>query len=90
MEKKMKYNIKEITPKDMQCIAAACPAIYEEITPKSRGCILTACPQIYEGNDNYFIVGKIVDPKEVGLEKKVGGEEALIEVPKGLIDGIVK
>ena len=81
----MKYKIREITPKEMRCIAAACPSIYE-ITPENMKCIAGACSGIYEDKGTYLIIGEQVDPKKVGLEKKVGEGEVLIKVPKKLID----
>ena len=91
----MKYKIKEITPKAHQCAAYACPSVYEglkELTPQEMGCAWSACPSInkaeIKGKEVYLIVGKSVNPIEAGLERKVGEDEALIEVPKGLIDGI--
>ena len=84
-----KYGIKEITPKARQCgYAVACPAIYE-VTPKYMQCgPALACPAIYDNKEEskYLIVGKIADAKKYGLEKKVGEDEILIEVPKKLID----
>jgi hypothetical protein len=52
-------------------------------------CCVGACPSIF-GNetDNYYIIGKVVDAKSLGLEKKVGKDEMLIAVPKGIIDGM--
>lgn len=91
----MKYKINEITPKEYQCTAVTCPAIYEgvkELTPKEMACGVGTCPSSYEakrkGKEVYLIVGKSVNPADVGLESKVGEGEALIEVPKKLIDGI--
>ena len=53
-------------------------------------CLLGGCPSTYEatrkGIEVYLIVGKVVNPSEVGLEKKVGEGEALIEFPRKLID----
>ena len=92
----MKYKINEVTPKEMQCIIGGCPSIYEglrELIPKEMICVVCSCPSIYEagreGNDVYLIIGKIVNPSEAGLgelEKKIGAGEALIEVPRALID----
>jgi len=89
----MKYEINKITPKAYQCVNIACPAVYEglkEITSQEMECGVSACPSSHkakrEGKEVYLIVGKIVNPSEAGLEKKVGEGEALIEVPKGLID----
>jgi len=81
-----KNNLRELTPQYMMCAAWACPAIYVEVTPKNMQCAAYACPQIHEGEDNYLIVGKQVNPSKVGLEGKVGKGEVLIEVPKKLID----
>lgn len=70
----MEYkNIKNITPEEM-CVILNCPQIYEA---RSGSC-----------QDVYLIAGKAVDPKEVGLEKKVGEGEILIEIPKKLLDEI--
>ena len=56
-------------------------------TPRAMRCGIGACAAIYEGKENdYFIVGKQVDPKELGLAGKVGSGEVLIKVPKALID----
>ena len=86
---KNKYEIKELTPKEMRCgFAVACPAIYE-ITPKEMRCgYAVACPAIYDNKEEskYLIIGKIADAKKYGLEKKVGKDEILIEVPKKLIN----
>jgi len=81
----MKYLI-DRTPKNMMCTFMTCPAIYKEVTPKDMNCLTCACPQIHKGNDSYLIIGEQVNPSEVGLEKKVGDGEALIRVPKDLID----
>ena len=68
----MKYQIlKEITPERLLCIVGACPSAYEG----NR-----------EGNEVYLVVGKAVNPIDAGLENKVGDGEALIEVPRALID----
>ncbi len=95
-EKKMKYKINEITPKSMACVIGSCPSIYEglrELTPQEMACIVGTCPSPYEamreGKEVYLIVGTVVNPSESGLEgleKKVGEGEALIEVPRALID----
>ena len=84
-----KYEIKELTPKRMQCgLLQACPAIYE-VTPKKMQCVGVAfCPAIYDNKEEskYLIIGKVADAKKFGLEKKVGADEILIEVAKKLID----
>ena len=83
-----KYEIKELTPKEMLCVGVAfCPAIYE-ITPKEMLCVAGPCPAIYENKEEskYLIIGKIADAKKFGLEKKIGKDEMLIEVDKRLID----
>ncbi|MEA3414229.1 MAG: hypothetical protein U9Q99_01760 [Nanoarchaeota archaeon] len=100
---KTNYILENKTPKENHCIAAACPAIYEftlEVTPPKNHCIAAACPTIYkskrkiEGEDVYLIIGKKIDnPSKEGLgelEKKIGEDEILIEVPRGLIDNLNK
>ena len=68
----MRYKITEVTPIELQCGIGACPSIYE----------VTSKPV-------YLIRGKVVNPSEAGfggLEGKIGEGEALIEVPRALID----
>jgi len=67
MEKKIKLQ-KELTPVEMSCIAAACPAIFET------------------NNGSYALIGKKLDSGKLGISKRVGKDEILIEVPKKLID----
>ena len=92
-------GVREITPEEMRCGAAACSAIYEsirEVTPKEIDCAWAACHSIYEGaregEQVYLIIGKVVNSSEIPgeLEKKIGEGEALIEVPRALIDNIGK
>ena len=87
------YSVEDMIPKEMSCImGVGCPSISEirRVVPEEELCIAgMACPAIYEQNvDNYLIVGKLADAKLFGLEKKVGEGEALICVPKKLIDGM--
>ena len=89
----MKYNINEVTPESMHCVVGACPSTYEgvrETTPEEMNCIIGGCPSTYEatqkGNKVYLIVGRQINPSDVGLEKKVGEGEVLIEIPRALID----
>ena len=78
--------IYEITPDSEMCSVLSCPAIYE-ITPDSEMCTSMLCPGIYDGLENdYIIVGSQIDPKEVGLEEKVGDGEVLIKISKKIID----
>jgi len=91
----MKYKIKNVTPESMTCLVSSCHGIYKglrEITPQEMDCGIGLCPIIYrsEGKEVYLIVGKLVNPSEAGLEKKVGEGEALIEVPRKLIDEMKK
>jgi hypothetical protein len=84
------YTLIERTPQDMSCFGGiGCPAIYE-LTPKQMKCGIGACPSIYSTRESsYLIIGRQLTAEEIkekGLEKKVGVGEALIEVPKKLID----
>ena len=77
-----KYELKDITPESMRCVLAACNRIYEL-------CIVASCPSISEQKGNYIIIGKVLSQaqvSELGLAQKVSEGEAIIEVPKGLID----
>ncbi|MCK5624897.1 hypothetical protein KAI04_03580 [Candidatus Pacearchaeota archaeon] len=95
---KINYIYQDKTPEENKCGILSCPAIYEgfkEITPSNNHCVIGACPSIFESKkdkDVYLIIGKLL-PKEslnnVGLgdlEKKIGEDEVLIEVPRTLID----
>jgi len=55
-----------------------------EVTP-------SLCQAIYETSRNtYIVIGKKVDPKKVGLERKVGENELAVEIPKELLENISK
>ena len=69
-----KYQVKEVTPEAMRCAIGACPKVYAARDAKVF--------------DKYLIIGKQVNPQAAGLEGKVGEGEAMIEVPRGLIDGM--
>jgi len=50
-----RFEIREITPDEMMCGAALCPAIYEsvrEVTPEAMVCGIGICPAIYEALEN--------------------------------------
>lgn len=77
----------ELTPKDMQCVVGACPAIYQSDSPAKEACFGgIGCPTIEKREGSYLIVGELVKAEEFGLEKKVGEGEVLIKVPMKLID----
>ncbi len=80
-----KYQIRNLTPEENMCACVTCPAIYD-LTPKENMCVSCACPSISDYGGFYLIVGEQVNPKDVGLEKKVGEGEEAIMVDKGLID----
>lgn len=87
MINKEAYQIREITPKEMQCGIAACPTIYQ-----IEECIGGACPGVHSDSGDYLIIGKLVEPNKarlpdgISLEGKVGKNEALVRVPRELID----
>jgi hypothetical protein len=57
------------------------------VTPEHMQCLVGACPAIYETKQgNYLVVGKQVNPSDVGLAGKVGEGEVLVKVPRELID----
>ena len=59
-------------------------------TLEEMQCGISFCPGIYESKGNYIIIGTKVNPADFGLEKKVGENESLIQVPKKLIDNMEK
>ena len=83
--KNKEYMIRNLTMQDNLCVSCACPAIYD-LTPKENMCFVYACPSIHSSGDFYLIVGEQINPKAVGLEKKVGKGEVLIKIKKEIID----
>ncbi|MFZ5559464.1 MAG: hypothetical protein ACOZAL_01575 [Patescibacteria group bacterium] len=80
-------KLREITPKEYYCTAAACPAIFE-ITPKDYQCAAMACPTIYEimGKDKLVIVGHKVDnPEKLGIADRIGKDEQAIIIDKEML-----
>lgn len=50
----------------------------------------TCCPAVLETeNDSYVIIGKKLSAAaQAAVEGRVGADEYVIEVPKGMIDGL--
>jgi len=89
---KQEYLVgRELTPPHLACGIGACPAIYEAIRQDGieQDCILGACPEIKPRDNGYAIVGTLLTSEQVksaGLEGKVAPHEAVVFVPKGIID----
>jgi len=63
----------------------------KEVTPKKSACIAGGCPAAFETDrGTYLIIGIKVDSSEALLQGKIGTGETVIEVPVGLIRGLVK
>jgi len=78
-------KLKEITPKEYQCIAATCPAVFE-ITPEAFQCAAVACPGVFEEENKLIIIGrKVNDLKKIGLAERVGKEEEAVVVDKEML-----
>ena len=61
--------------------------IEKELTPKKMMCGIKVCPAIFETNKkSYAVIGKVLNAKALGIDKRIGKDEVLIEVPKKLID----
>ena len=61
--------------------------IEKELTPGLEMCMVSCCPAIFETNKKtYAVIGKILNAKELGIDKRIGKNEVLIEVPKNIID----
>lgn len=94
MNKIAHKNLRNLTPKESDCLVGMCPAIYgvENVTPVEHDCApLPMCSGIYKGtgrrDDLYLVIGKQVDLEKTGLAGKVSDGEVAIEVPRGIIDG---
>ena len=62
-----------------------------EITPKSYSCsYVIVCPAVYsiEGEGKLAIVGKKADPKDLGIADRVGKDEQVVIVERGMIEGL--
>lgn len=63
----------------------------KNITPEAFLChTKDCCPAVYEsGNDSYVIVGKVLPASALEqLKGRVADDELVIEVPRGMIDGL--
>ena len=61
--------------------------IEKELTPKKMMCLYETCPAIFETNKKtYAVIGKVLNANRLGISKRIGKDEVLIEVPKKLID----
>ncbi len=50
-------------------------------------CAACACPAIFKTNKgSYALIGKKLNAKDLKVDKRVGKDEVLIEVPKKIID----
>jgi len=58
-----------------------------EVTPAKYACIIGPCPAIFETENEYLIVGRQVPREEMNeaVENKVGPQETVVAVPKGII-----
>lgn len=62
----------------------------KEITPSEFVCHTgSCCPAVFETESTYVIIGKkLSDEAAAQVEGRVGADEFVIEVPKGLINGV--
>lgn len=60
----------------------------KNITPEAFICHTNnCCPAVFETEKGtYVIVGKKIDASEAGIAERVGDDEWVIEVEKGMID----
>src|SRR3989338_6186299 len=70
------YQVKEVTPKGMRCMAGPCPEVYEvkSASPQEMGCLAGPCPELYSVGEDYLIVGRAVsleEAREVRLDKDI-------------------
>ena len=67
-------KLKDVTPKEFMCHTSSC------------------CPAVLESdNDSYVIIGKKLKPEdEKMLEGRIANDEWVVEVPKGMIDEMLK
>lgn len=65
---------------------------FTDITPAEFACATCSqCPAVLETETSYVIIGKkLSDDALKAVEGRVGEDEYVIEVQKGMIDGIKK
>ncbi len=64
---------------------------FKDVTPAEFVCsTCAACPAVLETeNDSYVIIGKKLSAAALAaVEGRVGADEYVIEVPRGMIDGL--
>ena len=63
---------------------------FKDITPASFACHSnTCCPAVLETETSYVIIGKKLSAEaQKAVEGRVGADEYVIEVQKGMIDGL--
>lgn len=66
---------------------------YKDVTPENfmcGGCPCNKCPAVLETDrDTYMIIGKLLpDSVVTELKHRMADDEFVIEVPKGMIDGL--
>lgn len=62
---------------------------FKDVTPEAFACnTCAACPAVLEtDSDTYVIIGKKLSPAaEAAVAGRVGADEYVIEVPRGMID----
>lgn len=62
----------------------------KEITPAEFVCHSSnCCPAVFETDSTYVIIGKKLSAEAAAqVEGRVGADEYVIEVPKGMIQGV--
>jgi len=64
----------------------------KDITPRNHLSLcwpIPGCPAIFEDDSKYYVlVGELMDAKSLGIENRVSDGEAVIKVPKMLIDSL--
>jgi len=80
-------GVYELVSKE-ECVLGSCPGVYKRVSEEE--CIIGSCSAVFDGIEkDYLIIGSLIEnPKDFGLEKKVGKGEVLIRVPKKIIDNM--
>ncbi|MGP1622138.1 hypothetical protein [Prevotella koreensis] len=64
-----------------------------EITPLAHRCGVGVCPSVFDTDEGSFlIIGKTLEDKNIPdiVKRKIGEDETVIRVPKGLIMDLLK
>ncbi|MEL6377113.1 MAG: hypothetical protein AAFQ04_07960 [Pseudomonadota bacterium] len=63
----------------------------KDLTPKQFMCApFPGCPAVLRNGDEYYVIGKTIDPVDAGLSARVSPDETLISISAELVEQAIK